>query len=128
MGKKPPSVNALALSMEDSGIPHELLVKEARLAILQEVLQEQQNAFNKATIGQTVPVLFEREGRHADQLVGRSPYNQAVHVVAPGIDLGTLANVRIDSCLTHSLGGVLTDSARSAFGRPAVEVAERAGV
>ncbi|MEC8974175.1 MAG: L-seryl-tRNA(Sec) selenium transferase [Actinomycetota bacterium] len=33
MGKKPPSVNALALSMEDSGIPHELLVKEARLAI-----------------------------------------------------------------------------------------------
>jgi len=102
-------------------------VKEARLAILQEVLQDQQNAFNEAIVGQTVPVLFEREGRHADQLVGRSPYNQAVHAAAPGVGLGTLANVRIDSCLTHSLGGVLTDSAGSAFNRPAVEVAERAG-
>ena len=102
-------------------------VKEARLAILQEVLQSQQNAFNEATVGQTVPVLFEREGRHADQLVGRSPYNQAVHVVAPGVSLGAIANVRIDSCLAHSLGGVLTESVGSAFGRPAVEVVERAG-
>lgn len=102
-------------------------VKEARLAILQEMLRDQQNAFNEATVGQTVSVLFEREGRHAGQLVGRSPYNQAVHVTAPGVGLGALANVRIDSCLTHSLGGVFTDSAGSAFGRPAVEVAERAG-
>ncbi len=102
-------------------------VKEARLAILQTVLQEQQNAFNEAAVGQTVPVLFERAGRYADQLVGRSPYNQAVHVVAPGIGLGTLADVRIDSCLAHSLSGVLTESGGSAYGRPAVEVAERAG-
>ena len=33
MEKKPPSVNDLALSMQNSEIPHELLVKEARLAI-----------------------------------------------------------------------------------------------
>ncbi len=103
-------------------------VKEVRLAILQDVLQGQQNTFNEATVGQTVPVLFEREGRHADQLVGRTPYNQAVHAVAPDVDLGILANVRIDSCLTHSLGGVLTDSAKSALNRPVVEVAERLGV
>ncbi len=102
-------------------------VKEARLAILQEVLQAQQKAFNAAAIGQTVLVMFERAGRHADQLIGRSPYNQAVHVVAPGVDLGTLANVRIASCLTHSLGGVLAESAGSAFGGSAAEVAERAG-
>lgn len=101
-------------------------VKEARLAILQTVLQEQQNAFNEAAVGQTVPVLFERAGRYVDQLVGRSPYNQAVHVVAPGIGLGTLADVRIDSCLAHSLSGVLTESGGPAYGRPAVEVAERA--
>ncbi|MCZ6511002.1 MAG: tRNA (N6-isopentenyl adenosine(37)-C2)-methylthiotransferase MiaB [Alphaproteobacteria bacterium] len=103
-------------------------VKNERLAALQEILQQQQNAFNASTVGQTVPVLFERAGRHADQLVGRSPYNQAVHVTAPGKLLGALAMVRIDSCLAHSLGGVLTDSVGSAFGRPAVEVAEGAGV
>ena len=102
-------------------------VKEARLAVLQEVLQAQQNAFNEASVGKTVAVLFERAGRHSDQLVGRSPYNQAVHVSAPGVDLGVLANVRIDSCLTHSLGGVLTDSVGPSFGRLAAEVAERAG-
>ncbi len=103
-------------------------VKEARLAILQEVLNEQQSAFNASAVGQTMEVLFEREGRHADQLVGRSPYNQAVHVTAPGEILGALANVRIDSCLTHSLGGVLTEVSGSAFNGPAVEVAEGAVV
>ena len=31
-------------------------------------------------VGRTLPVLFERPGRHAGQLVGRSPYLQPVHV------------------------------------------------
>jgi tRNA-2-methylthio-N6-dimethylallyladenosine synthase len=103
-------------------------VKEQRLAVLQEMLQEQQIAFNASKVGQMFPVLFERPGRHADQLIGRSPYNQAVHVAAPGELLGTLANVRIDSSLAHSLGGVLTDVSGAAFGGPAVEVAEGVGV
>ena len=102
-------------------------VKEERLAVLQELLQEQQNAFNRSLVGQTVPVLFERAGRHADQLVGRSPYNQAVHVAAPGEPLGAVANVRIDSCLPHSLGGVLTEGGGTIFSGPLAEVAERAG-
>jgi tRNA-2-methylthio-N6-dimethylallyladenosine synthase len=85
-------------------------VKDARLARLQALLQDQQNAFNASTVGKTIPVLFERRGRHADQLVGRSPYNQAVHVAAPNELLGALAEVRIDSCLAHSLGGVLAET------------------
>lgn len=103
-------------------------VKDERLAVLQAMLAEQQGAFNASTVGQTFPVLFERPGRHADQLVGRSPYNQAVHVAAPGELLGALAAVRIDSSLAHSLGGVLTDSAGTAFAGPAAEIAEGAGV
>jgi tRNA-2-methylthio-N6-dimethylallyladenosine synthase len=102
-------------------------VRGARLAILQEILRDQQDAFNASTVGKTVAVLFEREGRHAGQLVGRSPYNQAVHVAAPALNLGALADVRIDSCLAHSLGGVLTENGGTAFGGPTVEVAERAG-
>ena len=103
-------------------------VKDERLAVLQELLRGQQNALNAASVGQTLPVLFERPGRHADQLVGRSPYNQAVHVAAPGALLGVLANVRIDSCLAHSLGGVLTENHGPTFGSRAVEVAEGASV
>ncbi len=102
-------------------------VKEERLAVLQDLLQQQQSNFNAATVGRTIPVLFERTGRRADQLVGRSPYNQAVHVTAPGAVLGAIADVRIDSCLSHSLAGVLTVSAEPVYLGSAPVVAERAG-
>ena len=75
-----------------------------------------------------MPVLFERDGRHAGQLVGRSPYNQAVHVAAPGLELGGLADVTIDSCLAHSLGGVLAENAVATCRGPSAMAAERAGI
>ncbi len=49
--------------------------KSSRLHRLQQVLAQQQSAFNSACIGRVVPVLFEREGRHPGQLIGRSPYS-----------------------------------------------------
>lgn len=55
-------------------------VKAERLAELQALLNAQQKKFNEATIGKTLEVLFEREGKHPGQVVGRSPYMQAVHV------------------------------------------------
>src|SRR5580704_17625460 len=39
-------------------------VKAERLAVLQALLQQQQRAFNEAAIGTTMPVLFEKPGRH----------------------------------------------------------------
>ncbi|NNE85661.1 MAG: radical SAM protein, partial [Alphaproteobacteria bacterium] len=99
-------------------------VKDERLAQLQALLQDQQNAFNASMVGETLQVLFERPGRHAGQLVGRSPYNQAVHVAAPSELLGTLAEVRVDSCLAHSLGGVLAETAGSSPGGSRLGVAE----
>ncbi len=59
-------------------------VKEERLARLQGLLAEQQRAFNAALVGCTVDVLFEGKGRHPGQVVGRSPYLQAVHCQGPG--------------------------------------------
>jgi tRNA-2-methylthio-N6-dimethylallyladenosine synthase len=56
-------------------------VKSERLAELQALLQQQQRAFNAACLGRVLPVLFEKPGRHDGQLVGRSPYLQAVHAV-----------------------------------------------
>ena len=54
-------------------------VKDERLARLQALLDEQQQAFNAAQVGRALPVLFEKPGRHPGQIAGRSPYLQAVH-------------------------------------------------
>ena len=87
-------------------------VKDERLARLQALLMEQMNVFNETSLGTTFDVLFERLGRHEGQLVGRSPYNQAVHVTAPGYAVGDMASVFVETCKTHSLGGVLIEDGR----------------
>lgn len=60
--------------------------KLERLHILQAVLKKQQADFNHASIGQEMSVLAERQGREPGQLVGRSPYLQAVHIAVSGGD------------------------------------------
>ena len=85
--------------------------KDARLAELQALLEDQQQAFNAQTVGQTLDVLFERAGRHPGQLVGRTPYNQAVHVATEDFRVGDVAKVAIDSCKPHSLEGRIADTA-----------------
>ena len=82
-------------------------VKDARLAVLQAELGDQQAAFNAATVGRELAVLFERPGRHRDQYVGRTPYNQAVHVTSPRPLIDAIEAVRITDAMAHSLAGVL---------------------
>ena len=89
-------------------VPEE--VKTERLARLQALLDEQQVAFNAAQVGKTLPVLFERKGRHAGQLVGRSPYLQGVHATAPESLIGQIVPVRMDGASKNSLSGVLAES------------------
>jgi tRNA-2-methylthio-N6-dimethylallyladenosine synthase len=81
--------------------------KAERLARLQALLDEQQAAFNAAQVGRTIPVLFEREGRKAGQIVGRSPYLQPVWVMGPAGLIGEIAEVRIESAARGSLSGAL---------------------
>jgi tRNA-2-methylthio-N6-dimethylallyladenosine synthase len=81
--------------------------KAERLQRLQELLNAQQLAFNQATAGRTLDVLLERTGRRDGQLVGRSPYMQAVHVDAPGHRLGRIAPVIIEAGKANSLSGRL---------------------
>ncbi|MGH6943386.1 MAG: tRNA (N6-isopentenyl adenosine(37)-C2)-methylthiotransferase MiaB [Geminicoccaceae bacterium] len=85
-------------------------VKRGRLAELQALLADQARAFNEASIGRTLPVLLERAGRHPAQLVGRTPYLQAVHVEASDGGVGDLIDVTITASHAHSLAG--TPSAR----------------
>jgi tRNA-2-methylthio-N6-dimethylallyladenosine synthase len=82
-------------------------VKDERLARLNALLDEQRMAFNRAQAGRTLPVLFEKVGRHRGQLIGKSPYLQAVHVTAPDRMLGQIVPVKVESTAQNSLGGVL---------------------
>jgi len=85
-------------------------VKAERLDRLNQLLDQQQKAFNATQVGKVLPVLFEKSGRHAGQIVGRSPYLQAVHAEGGDHLLGTIVPVRIESAAKMSLGGVLETS------------------
>ncbi|MDJ0946228.1 MAG: tRNA (N6-isopentenyl adenosine(37)-C2)-methylthiotransferase MiaB [Kiloniellales bacterium] len=82
-------------------------VKAERLATLQGLLAEQQAAFNQGCVGRELEVLFEAEGRREGQLLGRSPFMQAVHVAAPARLKGRLLPVRIEGAHPNSLAGRL---------------------
>ncbi|MBV9862000.1 MAG: tRNA (N6-isopentenyl adenosine(37)-C2)-methylthiotransferase MiaB [Alphaproteobacteria bacterium] len=80
-------------------------VKAERLSILQSLLRRQQDRFNAAAVGHTLPVLFEKPGRHPGQLVGRTPYLQSVHAAAGPDRIGEVMPVLIDAAGANSLSG-----------------------
>ncbi len=80
---------------------------DERLARLQELIDSQQSAFNKATIGKTVDVLFERSARNPGQIVGRTAYLQPAHVMASPAIIGQVLPVKIASLERYSLLGEL---------------------
>ena len=95
-------------------------VKSERLASLQTLLDAQQAAFNRASVGRRVPVLLERAGRVPGQLVGRSPAMQAVHVAAPEALVGEIRELEIVSAGPNSLSGRLPDGGPAACARQAL--------
>ncbi len=82
-------------------------VKYARLQTLLALLREQQAAFNVASCGLVLPVLFTGPGRRPGQLSGRSPFLQPVHVDGPISLIGQVAPVTIVDGRPNSLGGTL---------------------
>ena len=92
-----------AADMDDQ-VPEAL--KSERLQELQDELNRQQIAFNETCVGRTMPVLFDRQGARDGQLVGRSPYMQAVHASLPANLLGEIVSVLIDRAKPNSLSAV----------------------
>ena len=81
--------------------------KTDRLHRLQHEIDHNQATFNRRCVGRTFPVLFERPGRHAGQIVGRSPYLQPVQIDAPTLLIGEIAAVTITDVASNSLFGAL---------------------
>ncbi len=82
-------------------------VKAERLARLQDVLNAQQTAFNRSTIGRTLPVLIEKPGKYSGQTIGKSPYLQSVIVEHAEHLIGQLVDVHISQGHANSLRGEL---------------------
>ena len=91
-------------------VPEE--VKSERLQRLQAAVIRNQRAFLTRCVGRTFDVLFEKPGRLPGQLTGRSPYLQAVNVMAPQSLIGEIVSVTITELGTNSLFGVLADTPR----------------
>jgi len=84
--------------------PHEA---DDRLQRLQSLITQQQRAIQQSMVGRTVNVLFEKPGRIAGQMGGKSEYLHAVHVADAAVSAGDIAPVRIVEASANSLAGAL---------------------
>ncbi len=81
-------------------------VKNERLKILHTEIMNQQLEYNQTSIGKIMPVLFDREGKHEGQIIGKTPYMQSVYLQNPPENLlGNIVNVKITGTSTSSLTG-----------------------
>ena len=88
--------------------------KSERLYRLQAAIDRNAAAFNARCLGRTFDVLFEKPGRHAGQIVGRSPYLQPVQVMAAHSLIGQVAAVTITEVSSNSMFGAIAREARAA--------------
>jgi tRNA-2-methylthio-N6-dimethylallyladenosine synthase len=80
---------------------------DERLQRLQALITKHQREIQNGMVGREVSVLFEKQGRDADQMVGKSEYLHAVHVAHSNAKIGDIAKVRIVDAGTNSLKGEL---------------------
>jgi tRNA-2-methylthio-N6-dimethylallyladenosine synthase len=79
-------------------------IMDERLQRLQALLNMQQHAFNRASVGRRVEVLIERRGKKPGQMIGKSPWLQSVHLQTEA-QLGDMIDVEIISAGPNSVGG-----------------------
>jgi len=78
-------------------------LKKARLTALQSLLKDQQINYNKSFINKKLEVLFEKNGRHKNQFVGRTIYNQSAFTHSSTTILNKIMNVQITNSTNFSL-------------------------
>jgi len=96
-----------AATMEDQ-IPREIM--DDRLQRLQARINDHQLAFNRSKVGVDTQVLIERKGRHEGQMIGRSPWLQAVHVETEALP-GDLVDLTLVAAGPNSMTGAVRQKA-----------------
>ena len=109
--KYSPRPGTPAALMDDQITP---AVMDERLQRLQSVINVGQSAFNAASVGKRTTILLERTGRLPGQLIGKTPWLQSVHIVAPGAAIGDMVEVDLMSAGPNSLAGELVQKERYA--------------
>jgi tRNA-2-methylthio-N6-dimethylallyladenosine synthase len=99
-------------ALMETQIPDEEKVR--RLQRLHETVERHQLAFNRRSIGRSVEVLVERPGRKPGQLIGRTPYLQAIHFDGSSRLIGRIVPVEVDVAHGISLGGRVAIAAEAA--------------
>jgi tRNA-2-methylthio-N6-dimethylallyladenosine synthase len=112
--KYSPRPGTPAAAMEDQ-LPRDVM--DERLQRLQALLNAQQLAFNRASLGRRTDVLLERPGKKPGQVIGKSPWLQSVHVET-GAAIGEMIEVEVVSAGPNSLAGIV---APAQAGAPAGE-------
>ena len=77
--------------------------KKARLSALQSLLTQQQINFNKSFVNKGMEVLFEKVGRHKDQFIGRTIYNQSTFINSKKDLLNQIMDVKITNSTNFAL-------------------------
>ena len=97
-----------AAEMADT-VPHQ--EKQARLARLQQRINDMALQISRRMVGTIEPVLVERRSRkNPAQLAGRTENNRVVNFSGPLALLGHFAELQITEALPNSLRGELTDA------------------
>ncbi len=99
--KYSPRPGTPAATMEDQ-LPRDVM--DERLRRLQALLNEQQLAFNRASVGGRTNVLLERPGKKPGQMIGKSPWLQSIHLETEA-KIGEIVEVEVVSAGPNSLAG-----------------------
>ncbi len=81
----------------------QLSVKKARLSALQSLLNEQQIQYNNSFLNKKMEVLFEKKGRHKNQFIGRTIYNQSTFTESNENLINKIKKVRITNTTNFAL-------------------------
>jgi tRNA-2-methylthio-N6-dimethylallyladenosine synthase len=101
--KYSPRPGTPAAIMEDQ-IAREIM--EDRLQRLQERINAHSLAFNRSKVGTDTQILVERKGRHAGQMIGKTPWLQSLHLETDAAP-GEMLDVAVLSAGPNSLTGAL---------------------
>tara|TARA_R110000850_G_scaffold8106_8_gene30115 strand:+ start:6354 stop:7691 length:1338 start_codon:yes stop_codon:yes gene_type:complete len=104
--KYSPRPGTPAATMDEQIAPD---VMDERLQRLQALLNEQQYAFNRQTVGRTTDILLERKGKLEGQLIGKTPWLQSVHIISPDLQIGDLVDIEITQAGPNSLTGQIRE-------------------
>jgi tRNA-2-methylthio-N6-dimethylallyladenosine synthase len=88
-------------------------VMDQRLQRLQALLNQQQHAFNQASVGRRTDVLIERPGKKPGQMIGKSPWLQSVHLIGDHA-VGDLIDLEIVAAGPNSVSGAVPARAKAA--------------